>query len=733
MRHESLLPSNCAWRTGAVLPRARSNRRRTGGTGILAAFLLAATLGDVSGALAHTGIPPSLKGVEIAEVPGLLSGTDRVIRSQRYAELLGKALFWDVQVGSDGVACATCHHQAGADGRLTNTLSPGRAPGSGPTASTFEAVGSGSTGGPNYTLRRADFPLHKLSDPADFSSTVLFTTDDVVGSMGTFAGTFHGSNADSVFDDCDRSVDPVFQVQGVGTRRVTSRNAPSVINAAFERRVFWDGSANNVFNGASPYGNRDPDAGVWSWQRGELSFVRLALENSSLASQAVSPPIDTTEMSCGQRSFADIGRKLLERRPLQTQAVHPQDSVLGRYRDRSGTGLKRTYFKLIRRAFDRRYWKASAEDGQGAFGSPAGGGEPYTQAEANFAMFFGLAVQIYQSTLISDDAPWDGPRDLTGLPAVLTAQQRDGFDAFLNFHCSDCHAGPTFSGKVSVQAINTTEMDRKPIRSASGAQLLGMTDAGFVNTAVVPQDHDPGVGGSDPFGLPFSLTAQYLEWLRETPGALVDPMVTRACAMTAPFSVASFGEPAFAAGDLVADPAGTEGCISPHRALVPTPAVVTAELALPAHGRLSDGTLGAFKVPSLRNVELTGPYMHNGSMATLEEVVEFYDRGGNFTSQGKDAQFLFSSGMSAQTKADLVAFLKALTDDRVRWERAPFDHPSLPLPVGHTGDENAVTGSIDTGFPGLAETQVVELPAVGASGRAPEDGPLLPLVDRLMP
>ena len=39
---------------------------------------------------------------------------------------------------------------------------------------------------------------------------------------------------------------------------------------------------------------------------------------------------------------------------------------------------------------------------------------------------------------------------------------------------------------------------------------------------------------------------------------------------------------------------------------------------------------GRFKAPGLRNVELTGPYFHNGSAATLEEVVDFYTRGGNF-------------------------------------------------------------------------------------------------------
>ncbi len=45
----------------------------------------------------------------------------------------------------------------------------------------------------------------------------------------------------------------------------------------------------------------------------------------------------------------------------------------------------------------------------------------------------------------------------------------------------------------------------------------------------------------------------------------------------------------------------------------------------------------AFKIPSLRNIELTGPYMHNGSMASLEQVMEFYSRHGNFKNPNKHA------------------------------------------------------------------------------------------------
>ena len=46
--------------------------------------------------------------------------------------------------------------------------------------------------------------------------------------------------------------------------------------------------------------------------------------------------------------------------------------------------------------------------------------------------------------------------------------------------------------------------------------------------------------------------------------------------------------------------------------------------------------------------------------------------------------------LSSTDVDDLVAFLKALTDERVRWEKAPFDHPSLTIPNGHVGDENKV-------------------------------------------
>ena len=93
-------------------------------------------------------------------------------------------------------------------------------------------------------------------------------------------------------------------------------------------------------------------------------------------------------------------------------------------------------------------------------------------------------------------------------------------------------------------------------------------------------------------------------------------------------------------------------------------------------GGLND--MGAFKTPTLRNVELRAPYMHNGRFPTLESVVDFYDRGGDFDAPNVDHTRIHPLGLTDLQKADLVAFLKRpLTDDRVRNELPPFDRPQL--------------------------------------------------------
>lgn len=69
----------------------------------------------------------------------------------------------------------------------------------------------------------------------------------------------------------------------------------------------------------------------------------------------------------------------------------------------------------------------------------------------------------------------------------------------------------------------------------------------------------------------------------------------------------------------------------------------------------------AFKTPTLRNVSLTAPYMHDGSVATLEEVIDLYDRGGG--DDPKKSKLIYKLNLTSAEKADLAAFLKTLDGD----------------------------------------------------------------------
>jgi len=95
----------------------------------------------------------------------------------------------------------------------------------------------------------------------------------------------------------------------------------------------------------------------------------------------------------------------------------------------------------------------------------------------------------------------------------------------------------------------------------------------------------------------------------------------------------------------------------------------------------AEGQPGAFKAPSLRNIALTAPYMHNGAFQTLEQVVDFYAKGGG-RSEGvaNIDQHVIGFELNATEKADLVAFLYALTDEKAMTFPIP---PSVPsgLPV----------------------------------------------------
>ncbi len=686
-------------------------------------------------ALGHgENAPPSLQLAEIPPVPGLLEKDDSlgvptpIVVDKEKAIVLGKALFWDMQVGSDGVACGTCHFAAGADHRIKNQIYPSK-------DNRFDPTASGGKGGPNYTLTRSDFPTTQFNNPADKSSGIKFQTDDVVGSQGVFKGKFEkmAMKGRRVHESCDRSEpDPVHQVSGVNTRRLEPRNTPTMINAVFNHRNFWDGRANNIFNGRSAFGERDPNAFIWvAADDGSAVKKRLRLINSSLASQAMDPPIRSdTEMPCVGRKFEDLGTKLLHVRPLRVQRVHLEDSVLGPYASLSGRGLRTTYARLIRQAFNPKYWA-----GNGDFGT-APDGHRYSMLEANFSLFFGLAIQLYESTLVSDQAPYDLSRRAENVgiisawaPADLNQQELRGLQLFNSSHCQFCHDGPTFSTAAVPEVRLVTTPGANPDNRTAGnvpshinrldTLTFGPTlhDVGYFNTGVIePGNEDLGVGGADPFGNPLSLSAQYIEFLQGNEAKVFDPFNAQIC-----FFERKFGGD-FGRDQLIPDPMGVSGCknevIAKILAKAPSEEAAKAEYGKPGHGALRVAP-SAFKVPTLRNVELTGPYFHNGSAATLREVIEFYNRNSNHDPAHKSPQ-MFELGLSDQDIDDLVAFLKSLTDPRVKWERAPFDHPEIFVPAGHVGDENFVEARLN----GTAKDEWLRIPEVGKNGRTPEMGPV---------
>jgi cytochrome c peroxidase len=542
--------------------------------------------------------------------------------------------------------------------------------------------------GPNYQLHASDFPLTKLVNPGVRGALDPTTdTNDVVSSQGIH----HPAG----------ELDPFgFHIGIANVRRVEPRNTPSVINAAYNHRQFWDGRAENVFNGVNHLGKRDPNAKIFRADNPQtLVEVQIELLNSSLASQAVAPILSDLEMAFPGRTAEEVGRELVKSkrnqgkrtnkvRPLSQQLVSPTDSVLGSMSRWPQTGLTiNRYDKMIKDAFNEKWWESKKlirvnADGTKTVVSKNNGEceddncseNEYSLMQYNFSLFFGIAVQMYEATLISDDTPWDrfrrdhptatdpalnpwinvAPSHISRLALFGAHLFNDRTRGPQNIRCSNCHEQAEFTD-ASVRRIAAAA--NGPVRNRDG----NIIDKGFNNIGIRPTDNDLGVGAADLFGQ-----------------------------------------------------------ISFTRRLFPGAAPGTFDNAAVTKGF---GVHGAFKIPSLRNVALTAPYFHNGDTLTLHEVVELYSRGGNVAPiQALDGTPIEPLGIPVLTSDEIdaiVAFLEALTDERVLYQRAPFDHPQLFVPNGHPGDS---TSTEDTDGDGLADDSMIEIPAVGAAGGDPLPG-----------
>jgi cytochrome c peroxidase len=562
-----------------------------------------------------------------------------LIQDKNAAIALGKAFFWEMQFGSDGqTACATCHSNAGADSRTMNQADPGlrRVDGNGNPAADSNTFFAGF--GPNHALSLSDFPLH----------TSARDNNNIVGSQGVFRYNFNDVVLGQGAENETSVADPVWSISDgnggmLNVRRSTPRNAPSVINAVFNYRNFWDGRAQRTFNGVNPFGAGDPNAHLLQVDPNNPAStidVTLRLSNSSLASQSVGPPGSDVEMSAAGRPFVKIGKKMLTVTPLALQQVAPDDSVLGSLSAAPGNGLNTTYVSMIQAAFLPKWWSSSVVvDANSSIlfnGTPQNTDE-YSQMEYNFSMFWGVAIQMYESTLVSDSSRFD--QFMEGNRSALTSLEQLGLNRFEGKGgCINCHNGAEFTDAT---VSNVLHHGGSVVEQLPGGRWH---DIGFHNIGVRPTDDDMGIAASDPSGLASLSVAQ----------------------------LASMGQVS-----------GTQ---------------------VPAGAPVSVG--GAVKTPSLRNVELTAPFFVNGGQATLGQVVDFYSHRGDFPSVDMDPN-LERASFGPLDKIAVVAFLKSLTDERVRSQSAPFDHPSITVPNGGT-----VTN-------GVLTEQTITIPATGAGGGAP--------------
>jgi cytochrome c peroxidase len=598
---------------------------------IIALALLVTTVGWSFSVSYH-----SLDTLQGKAVP-LPDNLDDFVKDRDAAIQLGKALFWDMQLGADGVqTCGSCHFTGGADNRIKNQMRP---------AGKDESDIVFSFGGPNYTYRPGDFPFPK---PAN----------EVSGSQGTYHTKFLGTTPGASEDNTQLLPDPVFSINGINTRQVALRNAPTVVNAIFMSRGLWDGRANNQFNGNNPFGPRDPGARIWVGNGSSVWDEAVAFDDAAIASVATGPPTDNAEVSAVGRTWPFIGKRLLSVQALAGQQVHPSDSHLGTLRDPSG-GINLTYQQLVERAFRSRYYGSlvvRSEELNGTW-------YDFTQSEENFSLYAGLSIMLYISTQVSDESPYDDY--VNGDSYALNAQELEGLDLFLDKgKCVDCHSGPDFTnagfvlkdGFADGTMVNT-------FRRQDGK--VAVYDRGFFNIGVRANEEDHGLGRNDDFGNDLSFAEQFVG------GPQLDPFA--------------------------ADPG-------------------TFDVPIPSYTPLKVAIEGAIKTPGLRNIELTGPYMRSGGFATLRQVVDFFDRGGDYAAESAD--FLHPSVqalyLSDSEKDALVAFMLTLTDERVRNHQAPFDHPQIFLPNGHEGDQTQVW---DDGT-GKAATEFIEIPAVGRNGYA---------------
>lgn len=289
----------------------------------------------------------SAKGADV----NLNSGWDAfpTDESKAAAIKLGKALFWDEQLGSGNggqYACASCHYQAGAD-----------------------------------------------SHPMRIQAGGL--PNGIFGSLGVQTANFRGvaAVADATAPGGLCAV-PCDDFEVVGELAITGRNAPPSVDSNSIHN-FWDGRANFVFNGLDPSGEVRP--GLYT----PTGMKSVMILESSQASQAVGPPNSDVEMAAVGRTNTDLGWKMCHVVPLASQTGDIVEVLRG-----EGLLVPGGYVRMIEEAFGAGPLAefVSNEIAPGVLANVCTSPGVVEQCEcsiteSNFALFFGLAIQAYEQTL----------------------------------------------------------------------------------------------------------------------------------------------------------------------------------------------------------------------------------------------------------------------------------------------------------------------------------------------
>lgn len=408
-----------------------------------------ASSGGASSSGAGSG-PPLITGLEKTDpYPASVYPQENPYAPEK--ALLGKILFWEEQLSSHNThACGTCHQPS--------------AGGSDPRSALRSSLGAGHNG-------------------------VFGDADDARGSQGVARRDSAGAP----------KPDPIY---GLGVQ-ITSRKAPSALDAWLFDELFWDGRATTTFV--------DPVTGAVAIQSG-----------GALESQAAGPPLNSVEMSCEGYSWTAIESKLLAATPLKLASQIPESMALA-------VSAHPSYPALFA-------W---------AYGTP--------EVTARRILF---AIATYERQLRSDQTPWD--RFNAGDSDALTPDQRAGLAVFnVKARCAKCHAPPLFTDKkfhnigaraseldagrsaISGQAADIGKMKTASLRNVglraaggllhfgtgSGATLRSVLDA-YRQGGVEHEHTDPEIV---PLNMPDYEFEQLLEFLEH---GLTDP---RAAAELPPF------------------------------------------------------------------------------------------------------------------------------------------------------------------------------------------------------